>query len=70
MALQKEFAPKEGRIHIKFRVDAFNVFNHAEFSGYNSTLNFNSYPTSGGIVTGLPSIAPQLWDAMPTAAST
>ena len=23
----------------QFRVDAFNVFNHAEFSGYNGTLN-------------------------------
>jgi hypothetical protein len=55
MALHKEFSIKE-RVKFQFRVDAFNVFNHTEFSGYNGTLNFNSYPTSGGIVTGLPSI--------------
>ena len=57
MALQKQFSVKEGRVRFQFRVDAFNVFNHAEFSGYNGTLNFNAYPSSGGIVTGLPSIA-------------
>jgi hypothetical protein len=55
MALQKQFAVKE-RVRFQFRVDAFNVFNHTEFSGYNGTLNFNSYPTSGGIVTGLPTL--------------
>ena len=57
MALQKEFSVKE-RLHFQFRIDAFNVFNHAEFSGYNGTLNFNSYPTNAaGIVTGLPTLA-------------
>jgi hypothetical protein len=56
MALQKEFAVKE-RVHFQFRVDAFNVFNHTEFSGYNGTLNFNAYPTTNGIVNGLPTIA-------------
>ena len=57
MALQKEFSVKE-RLHIQLRLDAFNVFNHSEFSGYNGTLNFNSYPTNAnGIVTGLPTIA-------------
>jgi len=55
MALQKEFAVKE-RVRFQFRVDAFNVFNHSEFSGYNGTLNFNSYPTTNGIVNGLPTI--------------
>jgi hypothetical protein len=55
MALQKEFSVKE-RVHLQFRVDAFNVFNHANFTGYNSTLNFNAYPQTNGIVTGLPSI--------------
>jgi hypothetical protein len=58
MAIQKQFVVKE-RLHFQFRVDAFNVFNHTEFSGYNSTLNFNSYPTNGsGVVTGLPTITP------------
>src|SRR6185503_17663860 len=37
MAVQKEFAVKE-RVHFQFRIDAFNVFNHANFSGYNSNL--------------------------------
>jgi hypothetical protein len=52
MALQKEFAVKE-RVHFQFRVDAFNVFNHTNFSGYNVTLNFNSYPQVNGIATGV-----------------
>jgi hypothetical protein len=56
MALQKQFSIKE-RLHIEFRVDAFNVFNHTDFSGYNGTLNFGAYPTNAnGVVTGLPSI--------------
>jgi hypothetical protein len=56
LAVQKQFVVKE-RLHFQFRVDAFNAFNHTEFSGYNGTLNFNSYPTnSSGIVTGLPAI--------------
>jgi hypothetical protein len=55
MALQKEFSVKE-RVHFQLRLDAFNVFNHTEFSGYNATLNFNSFPTSGGVVSGSPSI--------------
>ncbi len=58
MALQKQFSAKEGRLKFQFRVDAFNVFNHSEFSGYNGTLNFNAYPTTNGIVNGLPTIAP------------
>lgn len=54
-ALQKEVVVKE-RFHIQFRVDAFNVFNHSDFTGYNATLNFNPYPQSNGVVTGLPAI--------------
>ncbi|HEY3740655.1 MAG TPA: hypothetical protein VGL53_12465, partial [Bryobacteraceae bacterium] len=38
-------------------VDAFNVFNHTNFSGVNGTLNFQAYPTANGVVTGLPAIA-------------
>jgi len=56
IALQKDISIKE-RAHVQFRVDAFNVFNHANFTGLNTTLNFNAYPTSNGIVTGLPTIA-------------
>jgi hypothetical protein len=32
------------------------VFNHANFTGYNSSLSFGSYPTSNGIVTGAPTL--------------
>jgi hypothetical protein len=43
LALQKEFAVKE-RVRFQFRVDAFNIFNHANFTGLNTTLNFTAYP--------------------------
>src|SRR5207248_3575204 len=43
MSLQKDFAVKE-RFRLQLRVDAFNVFNHASFTGLNTTLNFTSYP--------------------------
>lgn len=41
LTVQKEFAIKE-RVRIQLRGDAFNVFNHTQFSGINSTLNFAS----------------------------
>ena len=41
ISLQKEFSVKE-RAHLQFRVDAFNAFNHTQFSGVNSTLTFAS----------------------------
>ena len=41
VSLQKSFSFKE-RAHLQFRIDAFNVFNHTQFSGINSTLNFAS----------------------------
>jgi hypothetical protein len=55
MAVQKEFAVKE-RLRVQLRVDAFNVFNHTNFSSYNSQLNFTSYPQTNGIVTGQPTL--------------
>jgi len=55
-SLQKEFAVKE-RVHFQFRVDAFNVFNHANFQNPNLTLNFQAYPQNAGIVTGQPALA-------------
>ena len=57
MSVQKEIFIKE-RAHIQLRADAFNVFNHANFTGENTTLNFNSYPNTNGIVTGSPTITP------------
>jgi hypothetical protein len=41
MSLQKSFSIKE-KAHLQFRIDAFNVFNHTQFSGINSTLTFAS----------------------------
>ncbi len=38
--LQKTFTIKE-RLRMQLRADAFNVFNHTQFSGINSTLNFS-----------------------------
>jgi hypothetical protein len=38
-SLQKNLSITE-RVHMEFRVDAFNVFNHTQFSGVNSTLNY------------------------------
>jgi hypothetical protein len=55
MSIEKNFAIKE-RARIQLRADAFNIFNHANFTGENTTLNFNAYPTSNGIVTGSPTI--------------
>jgi hypothetical protein len=46
MSLQKEFRIKE-RLHLQFRVDAFNIFNHPNFPTLNTTLNFTgTYPNN------------------------
>jgi hypothetical protein len=41
LTLQKSFSIKE-RGRLELRVDAFNAFNHTQFSGVNSTLNVTS----------------------------
>ncbi len=43
--LQKTFAIKE-RARLELRADAFNIFNHTQFNGLNSTLNFRSITDS------------------------
>jgi hypothetical protein len=43
VSIQKEFSAKE-KVRFQFRVDAFNVFNHPNFTGLNGTLNFTGYP--------------------------
>jgi len=40
MSLQKNVALRGDRTRAELRADAFNVFNHTQFSGINSTLNF------------------------------
>jgi len=51
LSVQKTFAFKE-RYRLRLRFDSFNTFNHTQFSGYNSTLNFTSLTNS--TVTNLP----------------
>ncbi len=41
LALQKQFTVKE-RYNFQLRVDAFNAFNHTQFNGINSGLNFGN----------------------------
>ena len=55
ISLEKNISIKE-RARIQLRADAFNIFNHANFTSENTTLNFNAYPSTNGIVTGSPTI--------------
>jgi hypothetical protein len=41
LSLQKTFKVKE-RLQMQFRADAFNAFNHTQFSGINATANYSS----------------------------
>jgi hypothetical protein len=41
LSLQKSFSIREKAV-IQFRADAFNVFNHTQFAGINSTLNISA----------------------------
>jgi hypothetical protein len=41
ISLQKSFQVKE-RLHMQLRADAFNAFNHTQFSGINATANYSS----------------------------
>ena len=50
ISLQKTFPLRE-RLNLRFKVDAFNAFNHTQFSGINSSLNFGC---TGVNVSGQP----------------
>jgi len=59
LALQKQFTVKE-RYNFQLRLDGFNVFNHTQFNGINSNLNFN---TPGGTVAQNPAgNSPAQWN--------
>lgn len=51
MSLQRNVRLTE-RAHLEFRLDAFNVFNHTQFSGINSGINFSSL--TNPVPTNLP----------------
>src|SRR6202158_717112 len=51
LSIQKTFAIRES-MKVDLRADAFNVFNHTQFSGINSTINYKSFTDS--TVTNLP----------------
>jgi len=53
MSLQKSFSLRE-RTHLDFRVDAFNVFNHTQFNGINSTVQYTGTVNSNGTFTVYP----------------
>ena len=51
LSVQKSFGFfGERGVRLRLRIDAFNVFNHTQFSGINSTLNFNQ----AGVPQNLP----------------
>lgn len=49
MSVQKTIAVQE-KVSLRMRLDAFNVFNHTQFSGINSNLSFNQ----AGVPQNLP----------------
>jgi hypothetical protein len=53
MSLLKEFVVKE-RLHFQFRADAFNVFNHPNFTTLNTTLNFSGTYPNGLTIANAP----------------
>jgi hypothetical protein len=53
MSVQKEFVVKE-RVRFQFRLDAFNVFNHSNFTGLNANLSYLLPALSNGVFASQP----------------
>jgi hypothetical protein len=53
MSVQKQFSVRE-RLRFQFRVDAFNVFNHPNFTGLNTTVNFSGSFPNGETISNAP----------------
>jgi hypothetical protein len=55
MSLQKNFVFASERVRLQLRADAFNVFNHVSYTGYNTTVTFpngpNTLGTSGAVTS-------------------
>ncbi len=55
LSVQKTFAVSE-RFSIQFRLDAFNAFNHPQFTGINSNIQYKSF-TGGNGLTNIGNLA-------------
>jgi hypothetical protein len=55
VSLQKNIPVKE-KAHFQIRIDAFNMLNHTQFSGLNSTVNYScgGYNCATWTATNLP----------------
>jgi hypothetical protein len=53
MALQKEIALRDGKL-FQFRLEAFNVFNHAQFFGAAAVDGNISDSTFGKVINAMP----------------
>jgi hypothetical protein len=55
LSLQKTFAVRE-RVSLQLRLDAFNAFNHPQFTGINSNIQFKSI-TGGNTLSNIANLA-------------
>jgi hypothetical protein len=61
LSLQKQFRIKEAA-SMQFRIDAFNAFNHTQFSDIGRTANFANDPTGrDATITNLPRFENGRW---------